>query len=145
MHIACGRGQLRCVELLLKKGHADLSALDEDGLTPALYAARSGFVAVMHMLVENGSNLQDKDPNGRSLLHYAAGNGRAAMVRYLTRSGMDINCVDSKGNTPLHLIAQANSVDSIKLGNCVSCSLLFVQKILFSSSASSRWLKCEEF
>ena len=89
LHLAAGKGHLKCVELLLDKGamihrcHA--------GYSPFLYACYKGFSEVARSLLEaHPFQLNWLNDDGDSALHVSAKAGHAAVVKMLLDFGLAI-------------------------------------------------------
>lgn len=82
------------VAALLSKG-ADLNHSGK--WTPLHYAAASGGVKAMSMLIEAGADLNAFSPNGTTPLMMAAREGKADAVRLLLSHGVDPNVVNQSG------------------------------------------------
>lgn len=81
-----------------------INAMDQDGRTPLLKAAASGYLAVVKYLIANGADINAKDRSlGRNALHWAAGSGHKSVVEFLLSQGVDVNSRDRYGATPLLL------------------------------------------
>ncbi|HEX5438280.1 MAG TPA: ankyrin repeat domain-containing protein [Gemmatimonadaceae bacterium] len=86
-----------------------------------VWAAKSGGVEVMPLLVEHGARVS-ADPYRGTPLIWAAANGRTAAVRWLVKHGADINQratfggpAHGEGVTALHLAAQNDRVEVARL------------------------------
>jgi len=67
-------------------------------------AARNGNVDILHLLVENGVDLDAEDDHGWSALHFAANDGHLPFVEELiSRYHVDINARMNDGQTALSL------------------------------------------
>lgn len=82
------------VAALLSKG-ADLNHSGK--WTPLHYAAASGGVKAMSMLIEAGADLNAFSPNGTTPLMMAAREGKTEAVRLLLSHGVDPNVVNQSG------------------------------------------------
>ncbi|XP_018566618.1 acyl-CoA-binding domain-containing protein 6-like [Anoplophora glabripennis] len=92
----------------------DVSALvnetDEEGLAPIHWAADSGFVKVLEVLIGAGADVNLKDSDGQTALHYASSCGQAECVKCLLRHGAQVDVTDNEGCTA----ASVASDESIK-------------------------------
>ncbi len=75
-----------------------------DGLTPLMWAARSGAKGALAVLIERGANLNAQDPEGRTALMYAAD---GASLQILLAGGARVGLADKNGRTALEY-AQEN-------------------------------------
>jgi ankyrin repeat protein len=80
-------------------------------MTPLMYAAREGHIAVARMLLESGANVNELDKNDISPLMFAISNNHIAMARFLIEKGSDIHAADWYGRTPLFAAIEIRNVD----------------------------------
>ena len=83
--IACLKGQLDMVKKLIARG-ADIN---KTGWTPLHYAATSGHIAIMELLLEQHAYIDAESPNGTTPLMMAANYGTLEAVKLLLREGAD--------------------------------------------------------
>ena len=84
---------------------------DERANAPLHYAARSGHVESMLLLLEAGA---EKDPPGNQRmtpLHFAAERGHLDVVRHLVEAGADKDQTTNSGATPMHIAAERGHLD----------------------------------
>mmetsp|Transcript_112332 Transcript_112332/g.324480 ORF Transcript_112332/g.324480 Transcript_112332/m.324480 type:complete len:207 (-) Transcript_112332:286-906(-) len=67
------------------------------GLTPLMYAAKSGCVAMCRLLLARGARLDVMDEDGWRPLHFAAAFGNADACGALVDAGADATAVDEQG------------------------------------------------
>jgi ankyrin repeat protein len=90
---AAGRGNLKALRLLLKKG-ADVNAKDRSGGTALMGAASrgrtvlgwtigKGHLKVIEALLEKGADLNAQDDTGRTALEMARQDGYKAVEQFL--------------------------------------------------------------
>jgi len=107
LHHAAEYGCSEIVQLL--KDHQDkrfqVDTEDNEGFTPLMCAAASGFDATVRLLKQSGAQAKHKSKKGRTALHWAAAKGKDSVVRLLLAEGMDPNATDAAGWTPCHLAA----------------------------------------
>src|SRR6185436_16395775 len=80
--IAAREGQAGAVAEL-RKGGADIEAVNPQGLTPLMLAAREGQDEVVRVLLDSGARINAVDREGLSALHQAAKEGHAGTVKLL--------------------------------------------------------------
>jgi ankyrin repeat protein len=71
------------------------------GMTPLLYAARSGAVAVLRRLLAGGADLELSEANAITPLLMAVSNNQVEAAHYLLERGAAIDTADWYGRTPL--------------------------------------------
>ncbi|XP_014663141.1 PREDICTED: putative ankyrin repeat protein RF_0381 [Priapulus caudatus] len=101
--------------MLLSHG-ADANAADSYGQTSLHYAAYSGRLNIMRLLLEAGAvpNVAHTK-SGETPLMYAAWVGEEAMVQMLLSHGADANATDSYGWTSLHIAVCSGRLDIVRL------------------------------
>ena len=105
---------LAIIRALIEHG-ADIRATDEMQTPPLAYAAQSGDVAVVDLLVKHGANVNEPH-NGEPPLIDAASMGDTKMMRYLLDHGADVNAINSNGETALiHTVRYARQSDAVRL------------------------------
>jgi ankyrin repeat protein len=99
---------LKIAELLLAGG-ADFKAKDSEGKTALHYAAASGNVEVLELLISKGVAVNDKDTRyGRTPLYRAAYSADVKTVAVLLDKGADITARDAEGLQAIHAAAMRN-------------------------------------
>jgi ankyrin repeat protein len=89
------------VRQVLKNDTTDLEEMDDNGITPLIYAAQMGFFSIVKALVAKGANIQARDNNGRTALMWASLHKYNTIIEYLVKNGADVNAIDLEGDTPL--------------------------------------------
>jgi palmitoyltransferase len=107
----------------------DLSARDEQDVTPLHWAAINAQMATCRWLLDEGA---DVDAIGGDLkatpLQWAARNGHLYVIQLLLSRGADPNIADAQGFNSLHLITHSSAV--MPLLYMASRPLLWIVKIL---------------
>ena len=104
------------------KGQADIAekliARDADvnktGWTPLHYAASSGQLAIITMLIEKSAYIDAESPNGTTPLMMAAMYGTPAAVKLLLQEGADTQLKNQQGLTALQFAQRAQREESIE-------------------------------
>eukprot|EP00282_Hemiselmis_andersenii_P008099 CAMPEP_0114121222 /NCGR_PEP_ID=MMETSP0043_2-20121206/7065_1 /TAXON_ID=464988 /ORGANISM="Hemiselmis andersenii, Strain CCMP644" /LENGTH=439 /DNA_ID=CAMNT_0001213893 /DNA_START=333 /DNA_END=1649 /DNA_ORIENTATION=- len=109
LHLACFKGSLPTVRLLLEAG-SDLGVVDDiDGLTPLHCAIRNGHVYVAEALLEHGADPNATDGTGGTALHMAARYDVADAVDMLAGGGCSLDHQrDHDHFSALHLACKFN-------------------------------------
>ena len=97
------------ITLLLLQHGADVSAQDNEQMTPLLRAAIHDRAAVAQVLLENGADVNYKGPQGGTALHRAVSGGHEAVVRLLIAHRANVLAEAINGATPLDFVHQAAS------------------------------------
>lgn len=98
--------------LLDQKGIA--SVADDRGITPLMYAAETGSVDAMRLLIDRGADVNAQNAFGSTALMWSASD--PAKVRLLLGHGADVNIVARSGRTALIVAAFTNpSAEIVRL------------------------------
>ena len=76
---------------------ADISSVnevDQKGLTPIIWAAAYGQLAVLNLLHAHGADPHYKGPAGENALAFAAANGHSHIISHLLAWGVNVDEVD---------------------------------------------------
>ncbi len=106
--LAALKGHTDLAEKLIKKG-ADVN---KTGWTPLHYAATSGQLAIISLLLENSAYIDAESPNGSTPLMMAAMYGTPAAVKLLLQEGADAQLKNQQGLTALQFAQRSNRPDS---------------------------------
>lgn len=113
LHILASGERERALEMI-SKGIA-LHAADEDGNTPAHYAARLGDLEMLQELHEHTSPLFEQNMRGETPMHAAIGAGQVDVVKALLRKGRDFTALFAYENilrlTPVAYAAVRGEVE----------------------------------
>ena len=102
-------------QVLISAG-TDIETKDDIGRFPLHLACRTGALAVVKMLVEEGAALRATDHEGDTCLVLAAAFGHTETVRYLVGlKDVDVHHKDSDGYTALLLAADENHSDVVEV------------------------------
>lgn len=78
-------------------------------------AARSGDIAEISRLLEEGEKINERNARGQTPLHIAAAMGHTDLITFLITAGADINAKDKRGLTALNLAAERNLIDVARI------------------------------
>ncbi len=106
--LAALKGQQELAEKLIRKG-ADVN---KTGWTPLHYAASSGHLSIISLLLENSAYIDAESPNGTTPVMMAAMYGTPAAVKLLLQEGADPQLKNQQGLTALQFAQRGNRPDS---------------------------------
>jgi uncharacterized protein len=109
--IAALKGQ----EALVKKLIARDADVNKTGWTPLHYAATSGNLAIMELLLENHAYIDAESPNGTTPLMMAAHYGTPAAVKLLLDAGADPGLRNQLGLSAIDFAHRGNRQDAADL------------------------------
>lgn len=109
MHIACLKGNLNMLKLLVRYGGKFDSNNNLFKVTPLYIAVSRNSFQCAEYLISLGANVMERTSDGDTPLHYAqlseAGN-HLECTKLLLEHGADVNAKNSDDETPLHLAAE---------------------------------------
>jgi len=105
LHWAAHMGCLDSTSALLGAG-ADLSAQDEDMMTPLMVACKKSRTSVALLLAELETRKSRVDIGGRNALHHAATDAGCAIFLFLIDRGWDPYLQDRRGDSPICMALQ---------------------------------------
>lgn len=102
------KGDLKNCLLAIKAG-ADPNRKDGNGVSLLALCASSRrlddrALEVLHVLAENGADINEKGEHGRTLLHLAAYRANESLCRFLLEKGADPTALDDQGKTPMECV-----------------------------------------
>lgn len=109
--LAAIKGQQDLVEKLIARD-ADIN---KPGWTPLHYAASSGQVAIMKLLLDKYAFIDAPSPNGTTPLMMAAMYGSGASVKLLLDEGADTAMKNQQGMTALDFAKRGNRPDAVEM------------------------------
>jgi ankyrin repeat protein len=108
--LASLKGYPELVKKLIMKG-ADVN---KTGWTPLHYAATSGQLEIISLLLENNAYIDAESPNGSTPLMMAAMYGSPTVVKLLLQEGADPQLKNQQGLTALDFAQRGNRPDALK-------------------------------
>ncbi len=108
--LASLKGYPELVKKLITKG-ADVN---KTGWTPLHYAATSGQLEIISLLLENNAYIDAESPNGSTPLMMAAMYGSPTVVKLLLQEGADLQLKNQQGLTALDFAQRGNRPDALK-------------------------------
>jgi len=109
--LASIKGQQDLVVQLLKRD----AAVNKTGWAPLHYAASSGQLSIMKLLLENHAFIDAQSPNGTTPLMMAAMYGSNDAVKLLLAEGADTAMKNQLGMTAVDFAVKANRTESAEL------------------------------
>jgi len=100
---------------LVKKFIARGADVNKTGWTPLHYAATSGHLEIMRILLDNHAYIDAESPNGTTPLMMAAHYGTAAAVKLLLEEGADPKLKNQLGLTAIDFAQRANRTEAAEL------------------------------
>ena len=94
-------------ELLLLLG-ADINSIDNEGMTPFLFACKSRTKYNLRLLASKGANINSINNFGQTGLHLNTKSDRIFIIEELIQLGVDVNLADKNGNRFIHLFTKNN-------------------------------------
>lgn len=89
-----------------------VNVLDEEGLTPLIWAAASGYREIAEQLLDAGAPIDGRGALGGTPLARAVRGRKPDMVRLLLDRGADVNARDRSGWSPLFFAALTGSAET---------------------------------
>ena len=109
--MAALKGELDLAKRLIAKG-ADVN---KPGWTPLHYAATSGHLGMIRLLLEEHAFIDAQSPNGTTPLMMAASYGSPEAVKLLVEEGADIAMRNQKQMTAMDFARRAERRDAVEL------------------------------
>ena len=115
LHGVAGQDEPELAELLIESG-AEVSAKNEDGMTP-LHIAQ--YASIIEVLVRHGADVNARAQHGWTPLHVQAQEGEDTgaleSMEALLKAGADPNLTDDDGRTPMTLASEREETEKLDL------------------------------
>ncbi|KAK7058628.1 putative ankyrin-repeat protein [Paramarasmius palmivorus] len=115
VHSAAQTHQVGLLRTLVNEDPKLVNAVDADGRTPLHWAASSGSLDIVRILLEHDAEVDKPDASGWTALHIAVSAGHDKVVEELVGAGADVTRRNDKGITPLHYAASKSRISIGKL------------------------------
>ncbi|CAL1267890.1 unnamed protein product [Larinioides sclopetarius] len=100
IHQLAAQGELFLQNIALNESF-DPNQIDQDGLTPLMWASSYGQLATVQKLLNCGASLSAIGDSGENALILACSAGHSAIVKELINNGASLDYKDQDGNTAL--------------------------------------------
>ncbi|XP_030838803.1 transient receptor potential cation channel subfamily A member 1-like isoform X3 [Strongylocentrotus purpuratus] len=118
LHLACGQGALRIVEIMLSnyKTENTLEMQDIEMMTPLHKAAMFDHIDVVKYLLEQGADMDAEDIENRTPLLLAASKRAWRSARHLLSKGANLFVTDAESRNVLHIaIIHGGNIKELKV------------------------------
>jgi ankyrin repeat protein len=115
IHDAAARGDMAAIQQLLQQDPGLVQSKDDRDCTSLHFAADSGRLEVVELLLERGAEIEAKDADGDTPLMWAAYAGRANVAERLITAGADLKVQNIRQRTPLHYAGSGGSAEIARL------------------------------
>ena len=109
---ACGLGDAGRLKELLDRDHTIAKVSDDYGMTALHWAARSGSIDCVQVLLAAGADVNVFNAAQRTPIQLAAEADQPEAIRLLAANGADLDTQDKKGRTPLHRATYEGRVEA---------------------------------
>lgn len=116
LHKAAQSGDMKTLELLLKKSGAQIWKNNVKGESPFSKAVSAGQIESAKFLIENKAELNTPDYRGDTPLHKAAVKGDKDMVKLLLDNGADVSVKNKEGLKPAELAKNPDVKEMLEAG-----------------------------
>ncbi|KAG5885438.1 hypothetical protein JTB14_020773 [Gonioctena quinquepunctata] len=97
------------------KKRVELESVIVSGIRPIHYAAHSGSLECLRLLIDKGADVNATTSADRRPIHDAALFGRMECLQLLVEKGADVNAATSARHTPIHEAARSGSVECLHI------------------------------
>lgn len=115
VHFFAIHGFFKSPAKMIVEANISLDPVDYHGASPLHYAAKSGRLTEMQLLLEHGASTKLTDAYGRRVLHNAVISNQSRIVDAVLSYETDINAQDNTGMTALAIASKAGLHQIVKL------------------------------
>ena len=115
LYIACERGIIQTVNILLQNGANPNIHESEEGSTPLMIASMNGYRAIVYLLLEAHANIDAQDRGGNTALMTACHIGNIDIVTLFIVNSADLNITNNEGYTALDTAVMGENVEIVSL------------------------------
>ncbi|XP_063923206.1 uncharacterized protein LOC135137470 isoform X2 [Zophobas morio] len=112
LYLACSRGKVKVVEVLLEAGAQPVVNNSEN---PLFISCSRGAYEIVELLINLGTDVNCEDQYGRTPIFSAIFNQHQHIVELLIHSGADCNKTDKQNQTPLHISCRFGMTELVEI------------------------------
>ena len=109
LHVACSRGVVAAVEILLEEENVQVNATDSSGNTPLLLSVHPAVISCL--LQDKRTDVNATNQEGNTRLHKAIQQDDMPIFQLLLANGANLEITDDEGRTPLYFACAEGSLD----------------------------------
>ncbi|CAH2322308.1 fibronectin type 3 and ankyrin repeat domains 1 isoform X2 [Pelobates cultripes] len=114
LHQAINSNDEAKVISILQTGHMKADTPDKFGVTPLMAAAQKGYLRLVELLIDYGTDVNQEDGSGKNSLMLACFSGQLAVAQYLRKQGATWESRDKCGSTAMHWAADGGHLKVIQ-------------------------------
>lgn len=103
------KNSIKDIKSLLKRGQANINAIDASGNTILLISTKKGLFKLSKLAIKFGADLNVADSFGNTPLHYARALGLPKLIELLLSSGSNEMVKNIQGKTPIEFSLPINT------------------------------------
>ena len=103
-----------CVEIAVEHG-ADINAIGSENLTPLMWAAREGRLAVLNALIDAGADVNASNIWGNTAVMHAASQNHIPVLNALIARGANVNALNFSGYNALMWATIKNRLGAVEV------------------------------
>lgn len=115
LHVAAAKGYTDISLYLIEKNKQQIRSLDNDNNSPLHIASMKGHHEIVHLLISQGSRINQNNSLGCTPLLASCSNGHFEVAEGLLQGHASVNECENKGWYPLQIVAADGNNDLIEL------------------------------